>query len=167
MQSRRAARGFISTSSSNLGERDELFKIPWSGWYATPCSSAARDVSGRLWRTLVSKVGLEPVATGPKVEPEAARPADKKPQILSHDYRSGMKAPNLRKEMIGLYVYEILKTAKGFRIFAQDAIDKSEIIINSIREMPPSMDVICAMDDISDTFIEWKCAFVQKAQIFR
>lgn len=58
------------------------------------------------------------------MEAEAAHPADKKPQSLSHEYRSGMKAPNLRKEMIGLYGYEILKTAKGFRIFAQDAIDK-------------------------------------------
>jgi hypothetical protein len=160
MQSRRAARGLISTASSTLGERDELFKIPW---HPTACSCAARDVAGRLWRTLASKVGSKPVATGSKVEAEAAHPADKKPQSLSHEYRSGMKAPNLRKEMIGLYGYEILKTAKGFRIFAQDAIDKSETIINSIKGMPPSMDVIRAMDDISDTV----CTVVDAAELCR
>ena len=125
MQSRRAARGLINNASSGLGERGELFRIPWSGWWhPTPCSCAARNVSGRLWRTLISKVGSEPVATGSKVEAEATHPADEKPQILSQEYRPGMKVPNLRKEMIGLYGYEILKTAKGFRIFAQDAIDK-------------------------------------------
>lgn len=109
MQSRRAARGLISTASSNLGERDEFFKFSWSAW-----------------RALVSKAGSEPVqATGSKVEAEAAALAAGKKQILPQEYRSGMNPkPQLRKEVIGLYGYEILKTAKGFRIFAQDAIEK-------------------------------------------
>lgn len=127
MQSRRAARGLISTASSNLGERDEFFKFSWSGfWHAAPCSCAAVSSCWPqvAWRTLVSKAGSEPVVTGSKVESEAAALAASKKQILSQEYRSGMKAPHLRKEVIGLYGYEILKTAKGFRIFAQDAIDK-------------------------------------------
>jgi hypothetical protein len=115
-------------------------------------------------RDVVSKAGSEPAATGSKVETESATAAAAgKKQILSQEYRASIPAPQLRKEVIGLYGYEILKTAKGFRIFAQDAIDKSETIINRIREMPPSMDVIRAMDDISDTV----CTVVDAAELCR
>lgn len=114
-------------------------------------------------RTLVSKAGSVPVATGSKVESEAAHSTEKKKQILPQEYKPSMKPPNLRKEMLGLYGYEILKTAKGFRIFAQDAIDKSEIIIRNIKDMPPSMGVIRAMDDISDTV----CSVVDAAELCR
>jgi hypothetical protein len=58
------------------------------------------------------------------VEPEVTQTAETKQQKPTREYQTGMKAPQLRKEMVGLYGYEILKSAKGFRIFAQDAIDK-------------------------------------------
>lgn len=105
MQSRRAAKGL-----SNSREREEFFRFLWKA--TTPCV-----------RDLVSKAGSEPASTGSKVETEAATG---KKQLLSQtqEYRSSIPAPQLRKEVIGLYGYEILKTAKGFRIFAQDAIDK-------------------------------------------
>lgn len=124
MQSRRVARGLLSSASSNLGEVDELLRLPWLSWW--PPIPDSGSFSHMLWRTLVSKAGSGPVLPGssPRVEPEVTHAAETKQQKPTREYQTGMKAPQLRKEMVGLYGYEILKSAKGFRIFAQDAIDK-------------------------------------------
>ncbi|KAJ7567508.1 hypothetical protein O6H91_02G150900 [Diphasiastrum complanatum] len=69
----------------------------------------------------------------------------------------------VRKEAVGLYGYDLLKTAKGFRVFAQVAIERSEELISHIKQLPPSMDVVWAMDDISNTV----CTVVDAAELCR
>eukprot|EP00249_Psilotum_nudum_P004310 c17834_g1_i1 orf=2-418(-) len=68
-----------------------------------------------------------------------------------------------RKGSVGLYGYDVLKSAKGFEDFAQQAIEKSEELINCIRQLPPSMEIIRAFDDLSDTI----CAVVDSAELCR
>ncbi|KAL3686148.1 hypothetical protein R1sor_004170 [Riccia sorocarpa] len=69
----------------------------------------------------------------------------------------------LRGEPVGLYGYGVLKSPHGFQAFAQEAIDRSEDIINQIKELPPSMATIRAFDDISDVV----CTVVDAAELCR
>ncbi|KAL6004877.1 Mitochondrial intermediate peptidase [Asimina triloba] len=63
----------------------------------------------------------------------------------------------------GLYGFEILKTAKGFRRFVDEAIERSGDLISYISHLPPSVEVIRAMDEISDTV----CSVVDSAELCR
>ncbi|CAM6092610.1 unnamed protein product [Calypogeia fissa] len=66
-------------------------------------------------------------------------------------------------ELVGLYGYGLLKSPHGFNTFAQEAIERSEEIVSRIQEMPPSMEVIRAFDDISDVV----CTVVDAAELCR
>lgn len=120
MQSRRVVHRLLHRSAQ-LGHRDEVLNIVLTAGRV----GYLRGPKG-LWRTLVSNAGSRPVVLGSlsTMEVEATHPPEEKQPKRTRKYQTGMKTPYLRKDMVGLYGYEILKTAKGFRIFAQDAIDK-------------------------------------------
>lgn len=141
--------GCVNEVATRVGICPQLFH----SWYLAARVCSSMPGSSCFWHTLVSKAGTDPGVLGSVSTVEADDPLalEEKQQKRIRKYQTGMKAPTLRKEMVGLYGYEVLKTAKGFRIFAQDAIEKSEDLIRSIQEMPPSMKVIYLMDDISDT----------------
>ncbi|KAI5066889.1 hypothetical protein GOP47_0017417 [Adiantum capillus-veneris] len=63
----------------------------------------------------------------------------------------------------GLYGYDVLKSASGFQAFAQDAIEKSEDLIERIRQTQPSMETISLFDELSDTV----CTVVDSAELCR
>lgn len=63
----------------------------------------------------------------------------------------------------GLYGFEILKSPKGFRRFVDEAIERSGELISYISELPPSIEIIRAMDEISDTV----CSVVDSAELCR
>ncbi|XP_058084642.1 mitochondrial intermediate peptidase, mitochondrial isoform X2 [Magnolia sinica] len=63
----------------------------------------------------------------------------------------------------GLYGFEILKTAKGFRRFVDEAIERSGELISHISQLPPSIEIIRVMDEISDTV----CSVVDSAELCR
>ncbi|KAH7387180.1 hypothetical protein KP509_16G009600 [Ceratopteris richardii] len=63
----------------------------------------------------------------------------------------------------GLYGYDVLKCASGFQAFAEEAIRKSEDLIERIRQMPPSMETISLFDELSDTV----CTVVDSAELCR
>ncbi|XP_074574605.1 mitochondrial intermediate peptidase, mitochondrial-like [Curcuma longa] len=63
----------------------------------------------------------------------------------------------------GLYGFDVLKTAKGFRRFVDEAISRSGDLVSYISQLPPSMEVIRAMDEISDTV----CSVIDSAELCR
>ncbi|GKV33757.1 hypothetical protein SLEP1_g42220 [Rubroshorea leprosula] len=63
----------------------------------------------------------------------------------------------------GLYGFDHLKTAKGFRRFVDDAIERSGELVNYISKMPSSSEIIRAMDEISDAV----CSVVDSAELCR
>lgn len=73
------------------------------------------------------------------------------------------KSIMMRTEKTGLYGFDVLKTAKGFRTFVQEAIERSGELIDYIKEQPPSAEIIHVMDDISDTV----CTVVDSAELCR
>ncbi|XP_074273557.1 UMP-CMP kinase 3-like isoform X3 [Silene latifolia] len=62
-----------------------------------------------------------------------------------------------------LYGFSHLKTPQGFQRFVDDAIVRSGELINYISSMPSSVEVIRAMDEISDTV----CSVVDSAELCR
>ncbi|KAJ4956022.1 hypothetical protein NE237_012805 [Protea cynaroides] len=63
----------------------------------------------------------------------------------------------------GLYGFEILKTAKGFQRFVDEAIERSSELVSYVSGGPSSMEIIRAMDEISDTV----CSVVDSAELCR
>ncbi|KAG9452439.1 hypothetical protein H6P81_005343 [Aristolochia fimbriata] len=63
----------------------------------------------------------------------------------------------------GLYGFDLLKTAKGFRRFVDEAIHRSGELVTYISRLPPSVEIIRAMDEISDTV----CSVVDSAELCR
>ncbi|XP_020589998.1 probable mitochondrial intermediate peptidase, mitochondrial isoform X5 [Phalaenopsis equestris] len=63
----------------------------------------------------------------------------------------------------GLYGFQVLKTAKGFRRFVDEAIESADDLVSRISQMPPSEEVIKAMDDISNTV----CSVIDSAELCR
>ncbi|XP_068634828.1 mitochondrial intermediate peptidase, mitochondrial [Aristolochia californica] len=63
----------------------------------------------------------------------------------------------------GLYGFELLKTPKGFRWFADEAIQRSGELVSYISRLPPSAEIVRAMDEISDTV----CSVVDSAELCR
>ncbi|OVA03024.1 Peptidase M3A/M3B [Macleaya cordata] len=78
----------------------------------------------------------------------------------SNNYITSVASQN---EESGLYGFKILKTAKGFRRFVDEAIERSGELVSYISELPPSVELIRAMDDISDTV----CSVVDSAELCR
>lgn len=63
----------------------------------------------------------------------------------------------------GLYGFDILKSPKGFSRFVDEAIDRSGELISYISQLPPSIEIIRVMDEISDTV----CSVVDSAELCR
>ncbi|KAF3335187.1 putative mitochondrial intermediate peptidase [Carex littledalei] len=63
---------------------------------------------------------------------------------------------------MGLYGFSVLRTAKGFRRFVDDAIQRPELV-SHISKLPPSMEIISTMDEISNTV----CSVIDSAELCR
>ncbi|KAK9120648.1 hypothetical protein Syun_018265 [Stephania yunnanensis] len=63
----------------------------------------------------------------------------------------------------GLYGFELLKSPRGFRRFVDEAIERSSELVSYISRTPPSMEIVRAMDEISDTV----CSVVDSAELCR
>lgn len=68
-----------------------------------------------------------------------------------------------QNEDSGLYGFKILKSAKGFRRFVDEAIERSGELVSYISESPSNVEIIRAMDEISDTV----CSVVDSAELCR
>ncbi|XP_065004479.1 mitochondrial intermediate peptidase, mitochondrial-like isoform X1 [Musa acuminata AAA Group] len=78
-------------------------------------------------------------------------------------YASSMAAAETVGAETGLYGFDVLKTPKGFRRFVDEAIQKSGELVTYISRLPPSMEIIRAMDEISDTV----CSVIDSAELCR
>ncbi|KAF3335176.1 putative mitochondrial intermediate peptidase [Carex littledalei] len=65
-------------------------------------------------------------------------------------------------EEMGLYGFSVLRTAKGFTRFVDDAIQRPELV-SHISKLPPSMEIISTMDEISNTV----CSVIDSAELCR
>ncbi|KAG4172621.1 hypothetical protein ERO13_A11G007600v2 [Gossypium hirsutum] len=63
----------------------------------------------------------------------------------------------------GLYGFDHLKSPKGFQRFVDEAIERLSELIDYISGMPSSVEIIRAMDEISDTV----CSVVDSAELCR
>ncbi|XP_051138147.1 mitochondrial intermediate peptidase, mitochondrial [Andrographis paniculata] len=70
-------------------------------------------------------------------------------------------APSVRET--GLYGFDDLKTPKGFQRMVEDAIERSDELVNYIGGMPSAPEIIKAMDEISDTV----CKVIDSAELCR
>ncbi|KAG0502811.1 hypothetical protein HPP92_002883 [Vanilla planifolia] len=66
-------------------------------------------------------------------------------------------------EETGLYGFKVLKTAKGFRRFVDEAIERVGDLVSRISVLPPSEEIIKVMDDISNTV----CSVIDSAELCR
>ncbi|KAL3524177.1 hypothetical protein ACH5RR_017011 [Cinchona calisaya] len=66
-------------------------------------------------------------------------------------------------EATGLYGFNHLKTPKGFQRFVDDAIERSNELVNYISGMPSAPHIIQSMDEISDTV----CSVIDSAELCR
>ncbi|KAL6873710.1 hypothetical protein ACP4OV_013792 [Aristida adscensionis] len=67
------------------------------------------------------------------------------------------------KAETGLYGFDVLRTAKGFRRFVDDAIQRSDELVAYVARMPPSPEIVRAMDEISNTV----CSVIDSAELCR
>ncbi|KAK6132170.1 hypothetical protein DH2020_034095 [Rehmannia glutinosa] len=63
----------------------------------------------------------------------------------------------------GLYGFDHLKTPKGFQRMVDDAIERSNELVNHIAGMPSAPEIVKAMDEISDTV----CTVIDSAELCR
>lgn len=63
----------------------------------------------------------------------------------------------------GLYGFDVLRTAKGFRRFVDEAIQRSDELVSHIAQLPPSAEIVRAMDEISNTV----CSVIDSAELCR
>ncbi|KAL8539610.1 hypothetical protein ACS0TY_001278 [Phlomoides rotata] len=70
-------------------------------------------------------------------------------------------APLIRET--GLYGFDHLKTAKGFQRMVDDAIERSNELVDYIAGMPSPPEIVKAMDEISDTV----CTVIDSAELCR
>lgn len=80
--------------------------------------------------------------------------------LKTHLYHT---SPYPRTDESGLYGIHHLKTPKGFQRFVDDAIERSDELVKYISGMPSSIEVVRAMDEISDTV----CAVADSAELCR
>ncbi|GJN39170.1 hypothetical protein PR202_gb28271 [Eleusine coracana subsp. coracana] len=67
------------------------------------------------------------------------------------------------KTETGLYGFDVLRTAKGFRRFVDEAIQRSDELVAYVAQMPPSAEIVRAMDEISNTV----CTVIDSAELCR
>lgn len=67
------------------------------------------------------------------------------------------------KSETGLYGFDVLRTAKGFRRFVDEAIQRSDELVAYIAQLPPSAEIVNAMDEISNTV----CSVIDSAELCR
>ncbi|CAN6173345.1 unnamed protein product [Urochloa humidicola] len=67
------------------------------------------------------------------------------------------------KPETGLYGFDVLRTAKGFRRFVDDAIERSEELVAHVARLPSSPEIVRAMDEISNTV----CTVIDSAELCR
>ncbi|KAK9095424.1 hypothetical protein Scep_026893 [Stephania cephalantha] len=79
------------------------------------------------------------------------RPLSREFTTSRKDYFFTSVAPEVRES--GLYGFELLKSPRGFRRFVDEAIERSSELVSYISRTPPSMEIVRAMDEISDTII--------------
>ncbi|CAK9135167.1 unnamed protein product [Ilex paraguariensis] len=77
-----------------------------------------------------------------------------------HHFRTST-APQIKET--GLYSIDILKTPNGFRGFVDEAVERSDELVNCISRMPSSVEIIRAMDEISNTV----CSVIDSAELCR
>ncbi|KAF8687407.1 hypothetical protein HU200_043097 [Digitaria exilis] len=63
----------------------------------------------------------------------------------------------------GLYGFEVLRAAKGFRRFVDDAIQRSDELVAHIARLPSSPEIVRAMDEISNAV----CSVIDSAELCR
>eukprot|EP00850_Spirogloea_muscicola_P012956 SM000086S23008 [mRNA] locus=s86:76943:81851:+ [translate_table: standard] len=73
------------------------------------------------------------------------------------------RAPAGRPARTGLFGYEELREARGFRRMVRDAIAKSEGLIEDVRTTQPSVEVVRKLDNISNTV----CLVLDAAELCR
>ncbi|KAL6530223.1 hypothetical protein OROHE_014576 [Orobanche hederae] len=88
----------------------------------------------------------------------------RKPAAFSSYARRGVysTAAPLARET-GLYGFDFLKTSKGFQRMVNDAIERSNELVNYIAGMPSAPEIIKAMDELSDTV----CTVIDSAELCR
>lgn len=67
------------------------------------------------------------------------------------------------KPETGLYGFDVLRTAKGFRRFVDDAIQRSDELVAHVARLPSSPEIVRAMDEISNTV----CTVIDSAELCR
>ncbi|KAL7107300.1 hypothetical protein ACP275_06G045800 [Erythranthe tilingii] len=76
-------------------------------------------------------------------------------------YQHSAAAPPIRET--GLYGFDHLKTPKGFNRMVDDAIERSNELVNYIAGMPSAPEIIKSLDEISDTV----CTVIDSAELCR
>ncbi|KAH6755680.1 Zincin-like metalloproteases family protein [Perilla frutescens var. hirtella] len=76
-------------------------------------------------------------------------------------FQHSVTAPVVKET--GLYGFDHLKTAKGFQRMVDDAIERSNELVNYIAGMPSAPEIVKAMDEISDTV----CTVIDSAEFCR
>ncbi|XP_038896956.1 mitochondrial intermediate peptidase, mitochondrial isoform X1 [Benincasa hispida] len=82
--------------------------------------------------------------------------------LRSRSIHSAASAPQ-KGAATGLYGFEHLKSPQGFRRFVDEAIERSGELVTFISSMPPSAEVVRAMDEISNTV----CSVFDSAELCR
>ncbi|KAL1531507.1 Mitochondrial intermediate peptidase [Salvia divinorum] len=82
---------------------------------------------------------------------------------FSHGRRFQHAATAPLMKETGLYGFDHLKTAKGFQRMVDDAVERSNELVNYIAGMPPAPEIIKAMDEISDEV----CTVIDSAELCR
>ncbi|KAJ1260491.1 hypothetical protein BS78_10G236400 [Paspalum vaginatum] len=67
------------------------------------------------------------------------------------------------KPETGLYGFDVLRTAKGFRRFVDDAIQRSDELVAQVALLPSSTEIVRTMDEISNTV----CSVIDSAELCR
>uniref|UniRef100_A0A6N2NGG8 Peptidase M3A/M3B catalytic domain-containing protein n=1 Tax=Salix viminalis TaxID=40686 RepID=A0A6N2NGG8_SALVM len=77
------------------------------------------------------------------------------PTLIFSCHASTRAAPQLNgaAATTGLYGFDHLKNPKGFQRFVDDAIERSGELVNYISSMPSSAEIVRAMDEISNTYL--------------
>ncbi|WVZ78856.1 hypothetical protein U9M48_026504 [Paspalum notatum var. saurae] len=67
------------------------------------------------------------------------------------------------KPETGLYGFDVLRTAKGFRRFVDDAIQRSDELVAQVPRLQSSTEIVRTMDEISNTV----CSVIDSAELCR
>ncbi|KAL6541754.1 Mitochondrial intermediate peptidase [Orobanche gracilis] len=87
----------------------------------------------------------------------------RKPAPFSSYASRGVYSSDLLARETGLYGFDFLKTPKGFQRMVDDAIERSNELVNHIAGRPSAPEIIKAMDELSDTV----CTVIDSAELCR